>query len=467
MSKLFETTNLNIDESKKNILFIDHDDWLEKYNHVSGLNVPVIEALKDKFNILYFSFSKKKIDNLIYFNSKHYEILNKNILKRIRIDLNCDVPAFNKEIMRTEFLKVFENSNMPNIHFIFHSTSSANSVLPLGKYKFLEKPELINKMNSFHDYIGEDEELIEFIKNKNKILMNDLYEHVSPIAFSQMRTYMFMKFVEHCYNFNKEHFISFDNIIIDPDNYYVFTEALQIPFRNFYFENDNRGTRNFQKFPIAELQHLIYDEKFYGTPTVTNIKTKNFIFTGTIFHDKGNRISSWTKFLEKFEYEDSSFYIPLKMNGVSKQNSHKILEKQKKRVKEKHENLYNSIQKHPNYIGQCLPGELYFLLDEYKYSLILSCVSLEDSLNFRPILYAKKRILPFLDPLYDPTYLQIPKPLQDVLRVSNSKDIEQKIAYYNTNDVELQKLLDELENLFSIQTFKNTYIKKIHNYYEN
>jgi len=108
------------------------------------------------------------------------------------------------------------------------------------------------------------------------------------------------------------------------------------------------------------------------------------------------------------------------------------------------------------------PEEYEDTVKTFQYGLILRCISHCDSLNFRPILYARLRILPLLDPGYDPDYLQIPKDIQDKIRVKDSDDIAEKVKYFDKNTKEREELLNRLEDLFGVKTFSrqmNTILK--------
>ena len=258
--------------------------------------------------------------------------------------------------------------------------------------------------------------------------------------------------------------------IIDPANFVKLFEYHNMPVKCYYFANDKRGTRNFEYFPIAELQHLIYDKKYFNIEKDIKNKTMNFFWLGIIFQEKGDKIKMWDYYFNDLYLEKSSLWIPLRVNGVfvnKKQEISKYGRNSKEKLLKLFPELVKKILNHPLYKGHLLPNQITKEIVKYKYSLIVRCVSIEDSLNYRPIQYAYLRILPFLDPQYDPCYLQYPKEIQEKLVVENSKDIEKKIKYYEKNPQEREKLLDYLEEHFRIKEFENNWENEIKKYFNH
>ena len=128
--------------------------------------------------------------------------------------------------------------------------------------------------------------------------------------------------------------------------------------------------------------------------------------------------------------------------------------------------MVNDIENHPNYAGFLLPHDVKKTIIKYKYTFILRCVSYDDSLNFRPVYYAYLKILPFLDPAYDPDCLQIPWEIQEKLLVKDSEDIAKKIEYFNKHDEERIQILEKLRTHFEIETFEKDWTTQIKNYFE-
>jgi hypothetical protein len=179
-------------------------------------------------------------------------------------------------------------------------------------------------------------------------------------------------------------------------------------------------------------------------------------FAGTLFQDKGSRRFIWDKFLKDVKSDDCSYYIPLRKNGINKSKDGRS-ERAETTLKETaaFTELYNNVIEHKNYKEALLPSEVNDKTKRYKYGMIFRCVSINDSLNFRPVLYAYSDIVPFLDPQYDPDCLQIPKHIQEKLLVANAWDIDERIKYFNDNDSVRIEILNELKDLFNINQYIN------------
>jgi len=123
------------------------------------------------------------------------------------------------------------------------------------------------------------------------------------------------------------------------------------------------------------------------------------------------------------------------------------------KVVEKFNELHQDVINHPMYADHLVPAEYEDVVKRYKYGMVFRCVSYYDSLNFRPILYARLRILPLLDPEYDPTFIQIPEEIQKHLIVRDDKEITERVRYFNENPQHREELLDQLEYKFETKTF--------------
>jgi hypothetical protein len=165
----------------------------------------------------------------------------------------------------------------------------------------------------------------------------------------------------------------------------------------------------------------------------------------------------WDDFLKNIKSDKSSFYIPLRRNGIIKDKGAKA-ENFEAALKENEDfkELYQEVSTHPLYKGSLPPTELNEKIKRYKYGVVFRCVSINDSLNFKPVLYAYNDIVPILDFRYDPEYLQIPKEIQDKLVVHSGADIDAKIDFYNKNDDKRVQVLHELKELFRINKYIHT-----------
>ena len=309
--------------------------------------------------------------------------------------------------------------------------------------------DLHSRKNEFFDYTGNDEDILSIINKNNDKVLSKWYSKFSPYAVSTRNIFYHFEVVKFLSQRMSKHVIM---MIADPAVYSPYFKHHNIPIKYCYFENDNRGTRNFEKFDLAQLQHLVYDLEFENPMENCIVEqNKNLLFIGTLFYMKGNRPSKYFQFLEGIKDENSEIYVPMRLNGVIKRgNGNTDLED---KVKEEFPEIYESLKSHNNYKGHIKPENVLSKIKEFKYSLILSCVSPEDSLNFRIVRDVYHNILPFLDQDYDPCYLQIPKHIQDKLIVTSGEDINDKIKYFNDNNQERMDILRELRQLFNIDAY--------------
>ena len=332
-------------------------------------------------------------------------------------------------------------------------------MLALCKYTGVKQR---NYKNEFFDYVGTNIQYINDINNDSNNVVNSLYKYCSLLAFSQIRSAIAINLLKAFTEIYKDTIKSVDTFIIDPAQFHKIYDSLPVPNRKFYFENDNRGTRSFIKFPIAQLQHSVFDYNLQNNKDIE--KTKLFFFSGSIFSGKGTRKKIWNDFLNNLQLERSSYFIPLANRIFQVKPSDKILENQSAKLINDDETLYNEVKNHPLYNGYILPEDLLSEIGHYKYGFIARCTSYNDSLNFRPVLYAQNNILPIIDYMYDPNYLSIPKEIQDKISVKNDKDIKNCIEYFEKHDDERLKILNNLKEIFHIKDFRNpNYWKSIIN----
>jgi hypothetical protein len=458
--------NLIIDESKPTVIFMDKGNH-NSYTHIYGPARIVKENIKDKYNIITIGAGCGLTDN-------YYELQRGATDSLLRKEGNGpDYKEKNAITMRSWLDDSFVD--LPVVDHIILGTDDFFR-LPLQRFCGKEYSEfLYNMQNEFFDYIGTDSDIIQKIDEMNTDMTSNWDKRVSPYAFSTKDYFWFMECIGYINKVNKlnKELIAFS---IDPAIYTPYFDKMGIKTKLFYFADDARGTRNFQQLDISQLQHIIYDEKF-KPKTLDSFfddevkKTHNMFFAGTLFQDKGSRRFIWDKFLKDVKSDDCSYYIPLRKNGINKSKDGRS-ERAETTLKETaaFTELYNNVIEHKNYKEALLPSEVNDKTKRYKYGMIFRCVSINDSLNFRPVLYAYSDIVPFLDTQYDPDCLQIPKHIQEKLLVANAWDIDERIKYFNDNDSVRIEILNELKDLFNInqyindpQTAIDNQIKKIFN----
>lgn len=455
-----------IDPNKETIVYIGtRNIEMHKYSHVYGYMEALFSILKKKYNVIFIAFcslTDKTPANVIpLYQTKSKKFVAK-FCKRKK-EYGCN----DREYVYSNFQKVYDyiNSKLNCITNIKYVILHSGQEWRLQLQQFTIANQYKGMFNEFHDYVGDEPKVISDLEEITTKVANTWPEYCNLLAFSQHTNGILYAVLKCIVTNNKESLVSIDTSVIDPVIFCQLFESFGIKSRNFYFANDIRGTRKYQYFPIAELQHIIYDTEYYKNKKLDTINdlfndapditvenhSKNFFYMGSILNVKGSRTELWNRYLRNFNYADSDFYIPpVKQGIISKNISDVALKKKQEAFPEFLTKLLNEIESHPLYNNYILPEDVNKTIDQYKYSLILRCVSCCDSLNYRPVLYTYHRVLFFLDPMYDPCYLQIPKEIQDKLRVNNAREIMDKIDYFEQHPEEREEILDYLWNYYSI-----------------
>jgi len=454
--KLHERQNTG----KPKAMFLFPRDF-EKMEYIMGFGIPVLEYISQSYDpvvitgtgsdIGYF----KKYAEVWGFSGQYLGGLKDNQFKRaVEMEGDDSNWKFNQKIVEQELLNSFGNEFFKDLKRIF-IIDPIDFILPQTSYVSNKDSELLcARKNEFHDTINSDTAEISMIKQYNKKIADKYYSRCSVLAFGSHNKNVSMALID----WSVKHADDFERayaFINDPAFYTPIFSEWRIPFTALYFASDHRGTREFSEFPIGQLQHLVWDERkkekdllAVNKPTV---KDKDFFFAGTIFQEKGGRVELYKRYLQNLNIEKSSLFIPQRANGIvyTKTNNDRYVNK----LTDKFAELHADVVKHPLYADHLVPAEYEDVVKRYRYGLLLRCVSHYDSLNFRPILYARLRILPLIDPSYDPQCLQIPAEIQEHLLVSNDKDIAEKVKYFNENPELRENLLDQLEYKFGVKTF--------------
>lgn len=438
---------LVLDNNKETVVIIDKGDS-EEYTHVYGTGKIVTKYLSSVYNIITIGLGCNLHNN-------YYELKRTRLKSLLRKVDNPDYIRLNDETIGASLLETFKD--LPPVQHIVLST---DDMFRLPAMPFVTKSvnkELNEMGNEFFDYTGNDPAVLESIDHVNTYVARDWDHWCSPFAFSTQDTSLFMRVVDFINRTNrlKKSVIAFS---IDPSIYTPFFDKRGIKSEFYYFADDTRGTRRFKKLGIAQIQHVVYDNQYKQT-SISNWsdieKTHNLIFAGTVFQTKGTRRFIWDEFLRNFSDDKSSFYIPLRKNGIIKPNNYRVKHLYKKLMEDcELSDLHNDVIHHPCFKGSLFPSELKHVLPRYKYGMVFRCISIHDSLNFRPVLYVTNGVLPLFDYRYDPEYLQVPKHIQDQLVVRCASDIVSKIQYFNANDHARTVLLDELREFFEINEYE-------------
>ena len=467
-----------IDKSKPTAAFLVYENN-QKFDYIFGFTKIIMKTLAETHNIIIIGKDEigdyESLGTFYNFNAKRHSDMKDSVFLRSD-DLDSDEdPNWiqNRTLLMNEFESCFgtELDGISKI-IICHDVPFQLSLTNYVGTKV--HPFFLNRFNDYFDYVGDDSEIIEKINITNSKVVKEFDRRTSIIAFTTFFKNVYNSILDFIVERNSDIFKRVYGFIIDPAFFTPYFVEKNIPFTAYYFANDTRGTRDFKYFPIGQLQHIIYDDykekskpvNLFETFSSKSIeeKTKDFFFAGTVLQEKGSRVSTWKDFIKDLRLENSDIFVPLKANGIyynQKENTRNTNVALKKFPE-----LYEEVRTHPMYSGHVPPSEYVSMIKKYKYGLILRCVSLNDSLNFRPILYAKHNILPLIDELYDPFFLQIPERIQKQLIVKNHKDIEEKVNFFNENPSLRDELLKELRDIFEVDTFKKTYQESIKTYFE-
>lgn len=443
----FKTKNICIDHSKKTIVMYDKENP-DEYSHVYGTGRVFYEYLSKQYNIIMFNtgLQSKHIKNQItidrnFIHHNYYRIAN--------------VPNAKEKNLYKFYLaldELFKSLEINSVEY-FIGIADMHFQLPFKNYVNSRNDNCFDNLkNTFFDTASDDKVLIEKIDLATKKVINDMAGNVGILAFSSRYTHVgfFLPLYLHNTGMLKHKCIFFS---IDPTLFSPFFINHGIPSKFLYFADDTRGTRKFEKFDIAQFQHIVYEPKFLGSELFESKKDKTFLFYGTIFQEKGPRKDVYYQFLHDLSIPNSAMYVPLYKNKsvVNKKNENHF----KNLNLDQFGKLYDDVLNHPliEKNKTLYPANIPNELKKYKYNFIPRCVSPEDSLNFRPILSALCDSLPLIDHMYDPCNLQIPKKLNDALIVKNSDDIMKKIEYYNKHEDERLHLIEGLKTHFGIHEY--------------
>ena len=449
---------------KPKAMFLFPRDF-EKMEYIMGFGIPILEYVSTLYDPIVITGKEgdisffKKYAEVWGFSSGHLGYLKDNLFKRaVEMDGDDSNWEYNQKIVVNELKESFGEKYFKDLSKIF-IIDPIDFILPQTGYVSNKDSQLAAiRKNEFHDTIFDDDNELKVIDDINKRIADKYYSRCSVLAFGSHNKNVSMALIEYAVKSSTNFEMTYA-FINDPAFYTPIFDKWKIPFTAYYFGDDNRGTRDFKEFPIGQLQHILWDSRKKKKDLLSidgpTIKDKDFFFAGTIFQEKGGRVELYNQFLKNLRIPKSDLFIPQRPNGIiyTKKNNERYVNK----VLDKFADLHDNIIKHPLYADHLVPNEYEETVKRYKYGMLFRCVSYYDSLNFRPILYARLRILPLIDPSYDPTYIQIPKEIQEHLIVHNDEDIKIKVNYFNDNVALREELLDNLEYIFSIKNFSKNW----------
>ena len=451
MEKIFNVFySKKYDKRKPDIAFFDIDKRVKMDNiYVSRFMFNTLKILSKDFNVFVFNLGNNKkaaqpiIDmynelNYVFMDDKYINIFKKADSENC-VQMNIDNI---KNIVKKE-LNIFNDLRAVFIRpTVLYVTTGNNE-----DFDCIKTGEQLEKANDLMKQLNDDIEnkkmyAYTMFMTRQIRIMHDVIENI--INMHNPKVYQFIYDPAHyCNYFNKKY-----------------------NAKTYYFENDFRGNREFNQFPIGQLNYLYNYEK----PETIKFgnKENNFIWGGIVLYAKGDRINNWFTFLKDFYYKNSVLHVS-NNNSINKKggNQSKSLLNHP-RYKE----TIDTIKNHPLNQGILPNNEFEQKLKNYKYTFIQKCVSINDSLNFRIYYSLLYDIIPFIDENYDIDNLQIPKEFKDILSVSNHNDIINKIDYFEKNPKEAEKTLNDMKKYFLNEKysqeeyyyneFKNNYFKEIY-----
>ena len=406
----------------------------EPAQHIHHIDTYIESALRPQFNVLKFIINGEPNENEWRLNKGFLESLSRkaadsNYIEKNKAKIFKQLDETFKDIPYIDYCFI-------NFDFIY---------LPLNPYVSAKESKKLNEAaNEFFDYtqpISDSEK--KLIDKTNEKVLKEFYRYVSMFAFSTSLTAM--TFLVHEYMSIKKKCGQFFVFCIDPDGYWP--KWMQYGNTKFlYFTEDKRGSRHMDGFEIAQINHLT------NTTIKENCdpdKKESFVWIGTLFNRKGTRSTVYDTYIKDLNGLDYSFYCPLTLDSINKKEN----DRNKALTKDAFSDLYESVINNKHYKGSCKTYEVDDIMAEHKYSLITRCRSVYDSLNFRPVLYAKHGVLPFLDPQFDPDCLIYPKEMQAKLLVYSAKDIKDRIAYFDAHDDERKEMLLKIRRMLRVDEY--------------
>lgn len=442
-------THIKVDPNKKNVLVLDKTPD-GSFSHIDGAGKIIKSKLHDDFNVYTIWLSPKSVPDLpnqYIFNFTDSDYSDSYIL------LSTGDPnalEHNAKLFTSAFESIKE---LPEFEFMF---IVANTYLTMPLQPYCSKTfslELNTRMSEYFDYIGTDADVLDKIAtlNHNQFSgkITDIIRRFSPFSLqTRLFTHVFY-LIKFLYDHGK--IKSVVSMITDPNLSRNFLQYHNIPHRLYYYADEIRGTREFYKAPVAQMQQLYLSKiKTLSLFDVKPKRNRNLIFAGTIFHEKGPRTAVWNELLKDFTDGQSDFYIPIKKNGIVRK---KEKDSQVDKVAEVFPELYKSVTEHPLLKPFLPPEDLEKALPKYKYGLVLRCVSVFDSLNPKPYQYAYHGILPLFDEKYDESNLLIPAAIKDNLTVRSSADITRLIEFYNENETARLNMITRILDLYDHHNF--------------
>lgn len=441
----------------------------KEQDHIIGWYRNMVkEVLEPRFNLVWLGVDNDPsrllemgYSNIYTVHSADFEAIKAKQFKRAK-EMEEDAENSSWEYNRDIMLDHFHNE-LPHVSPEYVMWLDERwAFLPLKDYwskktapENIKDSGIVNGGNEFHDYVKTDQDAIDYI---HKVCgeVNAKYDyHVGILTFTYwMKNVLYNLgkwYIDNgvkAGNFKKSYYF-----VIDPGSYYRVFDGISPNHSNFAMAEDFRGTRDFEFFPVQEMQHFLYEKPW----NVDQTKKRKFCFYGTIFLSKKTRKNLWDTYLRNLRGDDVDIYVPPKMDGhiSERRKEGASITRLNDRVKEDADiaELWDSVSNHPNYRGYLDTQELNGVLAQYEYALIAKNIARYDSINFRPALYIALGVFPLLDYRYDPDCKGIPAEIQEKITVHSAEEIRERIAYYDAHPEEKEQIMHELKKHFNYYNF--------------
>lgn len=437
---------------KKNILITISQLKTREYTY--GYVYPLVEILKEKYNVYYFYEGGKKdfielgLTNGYRLNKQKYALWKDVTMKRKKEFEGSD--AHNQKVMDDSITLFFKNEpRFSDIMII----DNHNLMLPFNPLS--SHPKLKELYNDYFDTFDETEpDVMAEVQRVTHKLFDITSKGLSLLAFRYCYKNIMLSVVEHI---SKRDDAFIHPIIIDPSAAIPFFTHKGLKHKFWYYADDYRHLRNLTRFPFPELQHLVYEPHWKKiTPDKKNLLAEfenaepkvPFFFAGSLLNDKGLRRFIWRDFFKDYSYPGSKLYFKVSLiYGMNED----VFEK-----------LKEEVVAHPNFCGDFMPNEEYMrLLKRCKTAFIARNVSANGGLTFRMYQYLYFGVLPIIDHLYDTDYLQIPKKFQDKITVDSAEKLIETVKYFDENETERLKLLNEMKEYYEINDWVSNWRNKL------
>jgi len=457
-----ELVKNNVNENKENCLFITKDYLNGNRKMQFGQNKYIIESLSEKYNLFFLDLGKSKTQNDIFRKdkTKNYILFLPDGWDRFRDRLlrkktsgktGNEVNDFNVYLTMKEYELFFSDLRIDRIFIQAHTYS----VIPSTEYAK-------GRDNSFHDYIGNDKTELKEIADLNKKLFDRIYDFVAPpLAFMWFINFVYYTLLTYL---SKSGNIKSCNVMTDDPStsWSYFFENIGMPnFNTWYFADDNRGTRNFKGFPLLQFR-IMHGLDELKKPLFS--QKKKLLYNGSILNNRGecSRYTQWKRYLKNLNIPNSSIYTFLKFNSDSEIKS-KAESNIKKLEDEGFLDIYKEVINHKMYKGMHGKNSEFQIAQDYDYVLCLKPLTKYDSLNQKPG-YCMLDVLPLLAEDYDPENLyKIPIDIKKKITVSSSKDIEDKVKYFDKHKEERIEIINRLKEHFKFEDIRKNYKEIIKN----